>query len=276
MSEPQKMQDLTYRSPDERLAEKKARYSPSFILRNGILDENPALRLVLGTCPLLAVTITVKSALCMGIAVLFVLTMSEVIISLLSPIIPAKVRIPAFITVIATFVTIVQLVISAYFPSLNESLGIYIPLIVVNCVLFARAETFASKQKVFASFLDGISMGLGYALALCLMGTIREILGMGTFFDLPLPLFGTVIEPMMFFMLPPGGFFVFGICICLVNLIMKKIERYRAHKEGRAYQEPKKPTIDGGCEACNGCANGSHSSDGTCAGCPSVASGKGE
>ena len=196
-----KMKDVTYRSPDERLAEKKSKYTPKYIFLNGVLFENPALRLVLGTCPLLAVTISAKSSLFMGLAVLFVLTASEAIISLLRNIIPNKVRIPAFITIIATFVTIVQLLISAYFPALNESLGIYIPLIVVNCILLARAETFASKQPVMSSILDGFSMGVGFTLALLLMGSIREILGCGTFFDMQLPLFGTVFEPMMFFML---------------------------------------------------------------------------
>ena len=244
-----KMKDVTYRSPDERQAEKNSKYAPKSIFLNGVLYENPALRLVLGTCPLLAVTISAKSSLFMGLAVLFVLTASEAIISLLRNVIPNKVRIPAFITIIATFVTIVQMLISAYFPALNESLGIYIPLIVVNCILLARAETFASKQKVLPSILDGFSMGTGFTLALLLMGSIREILGCGTFFDMQLPLFGSTIEPMMFFMLPPGGFFVFGICICLVQLIMKKQEK---HASGKG-TSPCGSSSPNDCLSCAGC-----------------------
>ena len=250
-----KMKDAAYRSPDERQAEKNSKYTPKSIFLNGVLYENPALRLVLGTCPLLAVTISAKSSLYMGLAVLFVLTASEAIISLLRNVIPNKVRIPAFITIIATFVTIVQMLISAYFPALNDSLGIYIPLIVVNCILLARAETFASKQKVLPSILDGISMGVGFTLALLMMGSIREILGCGTFFDMQLPLFGDVIEPMMFFMLPPGGFFVFGICICIVQAVMKKQEKHASSKSSTpcGVAGDKSDCLScGGCSLCKG------------------------
>ena len=250
-----KMKDAAYRSPDERQAEKNSKYTPKSIFLNGVLYENPALRLVLGTCPLLAVTISAKSSLYMGLAVLFVLTASEAIISLLRNVIPNKVRIPAFITIIATFVTIVQMLISAYFPALNDSLGIYIPLIVVNCILLARAETFASKQKVLPSILDGRSMGTGFTLALLMMGSIREILGCGTFFDMKLPLFGDVIEPMMFFMLPPGGFFVFGICICIVQAVMKKQEKHASSKSSTpcGVAGDKSDCLScGGCSLCKG------------------------
>lgn len=242
------MADKTYLSPDQRLEVKKKSESPMQVILNGLLYENAAFLLVLGTCPLLAVTISAKSAFFMGIAVIFVLTGSELIISMLRNIIPDKVRIPAFIIVIAGFVTIVQMVISAYVPALNKSLGIYIPLIVVNCIVLARAEAFSCKRPVLLSVLDGLSMGSGYMIALVIMGSAREILGNGTFFDLQLPLFGTVIEPMMFFLLPPGGFFVYGICICVTQIIIKKLEKIKKHKIALPVS---------GCAACGACAAGS-------------------
>ena len=241
--------DKTYQPPEERVNEQKKKDSPLSILLSGILFENPAFRLVLGTCPLLAITISAKSALFMGFAVIFVQMGSEIIISMLRKVIPDKVRIPAFITVIAGFVTIVQLIISAYFTALNDSLGINIPLIVVNCIVLARAEAFASKKPVFASAIDGFAMGTGFTVALVFMASIREILGSGTFFDMQLPLFGTVIEPIMFFILPPGGFFVYGICICITQKVVKHVEA----KKGRV---PSKELAVGGCEACGACANG--------------------
>jgi electron transport complex protein RnfE len=246
MSDKTAMSDKTYTPPEKRLEEKKKLESPFRVFLNGIIFENPAFRLVLGMCPLLAVTISAKASFFMGLAVLFVLTGSELIISVLRNVIPDKVRIPAFITIIAGFVTVVQLAVSAYLPALNESLGIYIPLIVVNCVVLARAETFASKRTVPYSILDGLSMGGGFMLALLLMGVIREVLGSGTFFDIPIPLFGTVVEPMMFFILPPGGFFVFGICICLVQIVTKYIEK-KQHK-------PLSTLPDSGCAACGSCS----------------------
>lgn len=242
------MSDKTYRSPDQRQSELKQRYSPIRVILDGILFENPALRLMLGICPLLAVTISAKSSLYMGFAVMFVLIGSEFIISLLRNIIPRRVRIPAFITIIAGFVTIAQLFISAYLPAINQSLGIYIPLIVVNCVVLARTEMFASKRTVPFAVLDGISMGTGFLMALVLMGSIREILGAGTFFDLSVPVIGTLIEPMMFFSLPPGGFFVYGICICLVQIIVKRIEKYKQHRE---YDKPNPAQ----CVSCGFCSS---------------------
>ena len=240
------MSDKIYRSPDQRKADQKQRIAPIRIILDGIIFENPALRLMLGICPLLAVTISAKASLFMGFAVMFVLVGSEFIISLLRNIIPRKVRIPAYITIIAGFVTIVQLLISAYFPSLNQTLGIYIPLIVVNCVVLARSEMFASKRSVPFAVLDGLSMGTGFLLALVLLGSIREILGNGTFFDFSLPFFGTLIEPMMFFSLPPGGFFVYGICICFVQIIIKKIEKHKQHLE---YDKPESSQ----CNSCGFC-----------------------
>lgn len=246
------MSDKTYRSPDQRLEEKKKSESPWSIVLNGLLFENPALRLILGICPLLAVTISAKSSLFMGFAVIFVLTGSEFIVSLLRHVIPDKVRIPAFITIIAGFVTIVQLVVSAYLPALNESLGIYIPLIVVNCVVLARAETFASKRSPAYSVLDGLSMGGGFTLALLMMGSIREILGAGTFFDVKLPLFGSVIEPIMFFSLPPGGFFVFGICIIIMQWVVIRIKRITANKNRTVLAESE--TDESACSSCGACS----------------------
>lgn len=242
------MADKTYMSPDQRLEVKKKSESPMRVVLNGLLYENPAFLLVLGTCPLLAVTISAKSSFFMGIAVIFVLTGSELIISMLRNIIPDKVRIPAFITVIAGFVTIVQMVISAYLPALNKSLGIYIPLIVVNCIVLARAEAFSCKKSVIFSMLDGLSMGSGYMIALVIMGSAREILGNGTIFDLQLPLFGTVIEPMMFFLLPPGGFFVYGICICITQIIIKRLEKSHKHRI---------PLPTAGCDSCGACSGAS-------------------
>ena len=238
--------DQTYRNPQERLEEQKKKDSPMQILLDGVLFQNPVFRLVLGTCPLLAITTSAKNAVSMGLAVIFVQMGSEVIISLLRKAIPDKVRIPAFITIIAGFVTIVQLLVSAYLPALNESLGIYIPLIVVNCIVLARAEAFASKKTVFASLVDGFGMGVGFFIALFLMGAVREILGNGTFFDLHIPLFGTVIEPMMFFILPPGGFFVFGICICFSQMFVKWMDK----KRGKPLAAPKGV---GQCDACGSC-----------------------
>ncbi|NLT10900.1 MAG: electron transport complex subunit RsxE [Clostridiaceae bacterium] len=225
------------------------------ILLDGVLFENPALRLILGTCPLLAITISAKSSFFMGLAVIFVLVGSEFIISLLKNMIPPKVRIPAFITIIAAFVTIVEFVISAYLPALNDSLSIYIQLIVVNCVVLARAEAFASKRPAHFAALDGFSMGVGFMLALVLIGSIREIVGAGTIFDIGIPIFGKtifgeVIEPIAFFTSSPGGFFVYGLLICLSQVVMRQIEKNRKHKTN-ALNQP--ITSGSGCSSCGAC-----------------------
>jgi len=246
--------DKTYKDPGERQEELKEKNSPMHILLDGILFQNPVLVLVLGTCPLLAITTSAKNAVSMGLAVIFVQVGSEVIISLFHKIIPDKVRIPAYITIIAGFVTIVQMLVSAYLPALNDSLGIYIPLIVVNCIVLARAEAFAGKKPVIASFFDGLGMGTGFMIALFLMGAIREILGNGTFFGIQLPFFGTQIEPMMFFILPPGGFFVFGILICFAQMFTKWMDRKRGLPQS-------KPKEFGSCEACGSCTSCSGSED---------------
>lgn len=194
----------------------KNQKSLSSVFMNGIITENPTLRLVLGTCPTLATTTSAINALGMGAAATFVLIGSNTVISLLRNIIPDKVRIPAFIAVICTFVTIVQMVMQAFLPSLYESLGMFIPLIVVNCIILGRAEMFASKNSVFDSALDGIGMGLGFTLALFLMASVREIIGNGTFLGMQLY---SSVQPMSILILAPGGFFVFGCLVALVNYL---------------------------------------------------------
>lgn len=207
---------------------------------NGILTENPVLRLVLGTCPTLAVTTSLINGLGMGVAATIVLVCSNIVISLLRNVIPSKIRIPAFITIIAGFVSIVQLLVKAFAPSIDSALGIFLPLIVVNCIILARAEMFASKNSVFPSILDGLGMGIGFTVALALMGTIRELLGTGMITlseGMVIPFTSALgIEPMLIFILPPGGFFVFGLLIALSNKI--------AMKKGNKIKET------AGCEGC--------------------------
>lgn len=183
----------------------------------GIIKENPVLRLMLGTCATLAVTTAASNAIGMGAATTFVLVCSNAVISALRKVIPDKVRIPAYITIIAAFVTIVQLLIQAYSPALDESLGIFLPLIVVNCIILGRAEMYANKNKVLPSILDGLGMGVGFTIALLLMGIIRELLGAGTVFGIPIT--AGFMPPIIIFILPPGGFFVFGMLIALANRI---------------------------------------------------------
>ena len=199
---------------------------PMAILKNGLFDENPIFRLVLGMCPALAVTTSVFNGIGMGLAATFVLVGSNVVISLLRGFIPAKARIPAFIVVIASFVTIVQLLLKAYVPALDESLGLFIPLIVVNCIILGRAEAFASKNGLGASLLDGIGMGLGFTVALVLLASVREVLGNGTFFDMSL--FGEGFEPMLLMIQPPGGFITLGLLLGLIN----KISMVRKQRRG--------------------------------------------
>ncbi len=182
----------------------------------GFVKENPVLRLVLGTCPTLAVTTQAINGIGMGVAATLVLLGSNIVISLLRNIIPDKVRIPAFITIIAGFVTIVQMLVKAFVPTLDAALGIFLPLIVVNCIILGRAESFASKNKVIPSIFDALGMGIGFTIALFLMGSIREIIGNGTWMGFTLNP-GTVIQPMLILILPPGGFFVFGLLVALFN-----------------------------------------------------------
>ncbi len=187
---------------------------------NGLIKENPVLRLVLGTCPTLAVTTAAINGIGMGISATVVLVCSNLVISLLRNVIPDKVRIPAFITVIAGFVSVVQMLVKAFLPSIDKALGIFLPLIVVNCIILARAEMFASKNSVVPSVLDGFGMGIGFTAVLTLMGAIRELFGAGTLFSLPIT--AEFIDPMVIFLLPPGGFFVFGILVAVSNAIAKK------------------------------------------------------
>ena len=192
------------------------------VFLNGIITENPTFRLVLGTCPTMAVTTSAINGIGMGLAATFVLIGSNVVISLLRNIIPNKVRIPAFVLVICTFVTMVQMLMQAYLPSLYASLGMFIPLIVVNCIILARAEAFASKNPVLPSAIDGLGMGLGFTLAITLMGMIRELLGNGSLFGATV--FGASFQPMLMLILPAGGFIVFGLMLASINVITRRIE----------------------------------------------------
>ena len=189
-------------------------------LLRGIIKENPVLVLVLGTCPTLAVTTSVLNALGMGVAATAVLICSNIAISALRKVIPDKVRIPAYIVLIAGFVTIIEMLMHAFVPDLYESLGVFLSLIVVNCIILGRAEMYASKNKVVDSAIDAVGMGIGFTLALFLMSSIREILGSGTYFGFEIPFLSD--NPIMIFSLPAGGFFVFGCLIAIVNKITKK------------------------------------------------------
>lgn len=195
------------------------------IFTNGIIKENPVLRLMLGTCPTLAVTTAAINGIGMGVAATIVLVCSNLVISLLRNFIPDKVRIPAFITVIAGFVSVVQMLVKAFAPSLDTALGVFLPLIVVNCIILARAEMFASKNPVLPSILDGLGMGIGFTATLTLMGAIREILGTGalTFTEeIFIRFIPESVPSMIIFLLPPGGFFVFGILVAVSNAISKR------------------------------------------------------
>ena len=200
------------------------------ILTDGLVKENPVLRLVLGTCPTLALTTAVSNAFGMGFAATFVLVCSNIAISALRKVIPGQVRLPAYITVIATFVTIVQNLVKAYFPDLDAALGVYLPLIVVNCIILGRAEMFASKNGVVDSALDGVGMGLGFTLALLLMSTIREVLGAGTWYGIQI--IPESIDRFTFMTSPAGGFFTFGLLMALVVFIETKLGDRRKRSVG--------------------------------------------
>ena len=189
------------------------------IFLNGIIKENPTFVLLLGMCPTLGTTTSAINGMSMGLATMFVLICSNVVISLLKKLIPDKVHIPAYIVVIATFVTILQMCMEAYLPALFESLGLFIPLIVVNCIVLGRAEAFAAKNNPWASFLDGAGLGLGFTLALTLLGAVRELLGTGK-------LFGATLYPenygMLVFVLAPGAFIALGYLIAIINKLRTK------------------------------------------------------
>jgi len=184
--------------------------------KKGILIENPTFALLLGLCPTLAVSTNLKNGLGMGLAATFVLLGSNVIISAIRGLIPSKIRIPCFIVVIATFVTIVEFMLKAYFPVLDQSLGIFVPLIVVNCIILGRAEAFASKNTVIRSALDGLGIGVGFTLALLLISGIREIFGSGAIFGFPLPI---RFQPAIIMVLAPGALLTLGLLIGLSNCL---------------------------------------------------------
>ncbi|MGL5346070.1 MAG: electron transport complex subunit RsxE [Peptostreptococcaceae bacterium] len=190
------------------------------ILKNGLIDENPAFVQVIGMCPTLAVTTSAINGLGMGLSTTIVLICSNIVISLIRKLIPDKIRIPAFIVVIATFVTIVGMLLKAYVPALDAALGLFIPLIVVNCLILARAESFASKNGAVESAVDGVGMGLGFTLALTLLGCVRELLGNGSLFGLSL--FGASFQPILLFILPPGAFLTLGFLLAGFNKLRSK------------------------------------------------------
>ena len=200
------------------------------VFSNGLLKENPSLRLVLGTCPTLAVTTLAVNGLGMGLAATFVLVCSNIAISALRKIIPDKVRLPAYITVIATFVTVLQMLVKAFVPALDWALGIFLPLIVVNCIILGRAEMFASKNSIGLSALDGLGMGLGFTGTLVVMGSVREVLGAGTLFGIQV--MPAAVDPMTVFITPPGGFFVFGCLMALVIWIEIKTNNRKVRSIG--------------------------------------------
>ncbi|MGI6083864.1 MAG: electron transport complex subunit RsxE [Acetivibrionales bacterium] len=225
------------------MAEKKTGLS---VLLNGLLNENPTFRLLLGMCPSLAVTTMAKNGLGMGAAATFVLVGSNLVISLIRKIVPDKVRIPAYITVIAGFTTIVQMLMAAFLPEINKQLGIYIPLIVVNCIIFARAEMFAQKNGPLLSVLDGIGMGAGFTIAITVIGSVREILGAGTWMGIPVTV--NLFEPAIMFILPPGGFLVMGLLVALFNQLTRK------KKKGESQECEIGCGV--GCPGCSEAANG--------------------
>ncbi len=199
------------------MAEKK---SLGYEFSKGLIKENPVLRLVLGTCPTLATTTSLESAIGMGLSAAIVLVCSNIVISALRKVIPQKVRIPCYIVVIAGFVTVVQMLVKAFLPALDQQLGVYLPLIVVNCIILGRAEAFAGKNGVAASALDGLGMGVGFTAALVIMGGVRELLGAGTL--LGFQILPESVPPMTIFVLAPGGFFVFGILMACANKLAER------------------------------------------------------
>ena len=217
------------------------------IFTAGFIKENPVLRLVLGTCPTLAVTTMAFNGLGMGLAATAVLICSNAAISALRKFIPDKVHIPAYITIIAAFVSVVQMFVKAFAPALDSALGVFLPLIVVNCIILGRAESFAGKNGVIPSIVDGIGMGLGFTIALVCMGSIREILGNGTWFGIQI--LPAAVDPMLIFILAPGGFFVFGMLMALANKL--------AVSKGK---EPAKL----GCASCPAAASCSKATEGGC------------
>ena len=205
------------------------------IVTNGLIKENPVLRLVLGTCPTLAVSTAVSNALGMGAAATFVLICSNIVISALRKIIPDKVHLPCYITVIASFVTLVQMIVKAFAPALDAALGVYLPLIVVNCIILGRAEMFACKNTVVDSALDGLGMGLGFTLALTAMATLREVIGAGTW--LGITVVPESIDRLTIMTSAPGGFFCYGFLMAMIVLLEMKTNNRIERKIGCAVEE---------------------------------------
>lgn len=213
-------------------------------LKNGLIDENPIFVLMLGMCPTLAVTTSAINGVGMGLSTTVVLVLSNMLISMLRKIIPDSVRMPAFIVVVASFVTIVQFLLEGFVPSLYDALGLYIPLIVVNCIILGRAESYASKNPVLPSIFDGIGMGLGFTMGLTIIGLIREILGAGTFFGLPFLSAIKGFTPITIFIMAPGAFLVLAFLVAGMNIIRKKMEA-----KGKPLAEPA-GCLSGDCAHC--------------------------
>lgn len=197
--------------------------------RSGIITNNPTFVQLLGTCPALATTTSAQNAFGMGISVTLILIFSNLFISLLRKLIPNQIRIASYIVIISGFVTMLEMAIKAFLPSLSNSLGLFIPLIVVNCIILARAEAFASKNKPIPSVIDGLTMGLGFTVALVILGSVREIIGNGTIFGLSL--FGSWYEPAVLFILPPGAFLTLGFIIALVQKLRARRDEYKRQRE---------------------------------------------
>jgi electron transport complex protein RnfE len=219
-------------------------------IKNGIVTENPIFVQVLAMCPTLAVTSSVVDALGMGLASTVTLIGSNVIISLIRKVVPDKIRIPAYITVIATFVTMIQFLLQGYIPSLYKSLGIFIPLIVVNCIILGRAESYAGKNKVLPSLFDAIGMGLGFTIALTVLGAIRELLGAGSLFGFSI--FGSSFEPAIMMVLAPGAFITVGILMALLN--QKAINNTNKVNDKIAHFHEFDP-LTGECSGCGACSH---------------------
>ncbi len=188
--------------------------------KNGLINENPTFVQLLGMCPTLAVTTSLINAIGMGLSATFVLVCSNIAISLVRKVIPSKIRIASYIVIIAAFVSVIEMLLKAYLPSISNALGLFIPLIVVNCIILARAESFAAKNAPIPSAFDGLGMGLGFTLGLSVLGTVREILGAGTI--LGVDIFGGMYEPAIMFILPPGAFIALGTILAIMNAIKSK------------------------------------------------------
>ena len=217
-------------------------------LKAGILLDNPVFMQTIGLCPSLATTTSLSNAIGMGVAATVVLICSNVVISMLRKFIPDKIRIAAFISIIATFVTLIQMLLKAYIPSLAASLGLFLPLIVVNCIILGRAESYASKNPIIPSLFDGLGMGLGFTFGLTCIGIVREILGAGQVFGFQI--MPSSYEPITIFILAPGAFIVLSMLVATRNKIMNNME-----KKGKKVVKPQGGCAEGGCASCGGCAS---------------------